>query len=345
MATRVYRPAFSESSERDASGARRRGYDLIVSGVSDESSVYTAVDSVTPTILVPAVRSILNGNERVEAVTISERLGPQCWRVRVSTQASVSDDSGGTFEEALEWRWEPSAITQETDTDLNGKPYLNSAGVPLDGTISLGKPSLFLRVWQRFDYFDVTLAYNVLWRINSLPVLVERRYAFAAGQMQCQMFQPVGNQSPNQTSVKVEMLFEFRPGYKPFQPRALDQSYSGWTGSPEKRGQFVYLTATPPYPPVDEPVMLDGTGAPFATTEVYVAKDSGGNTAGVGVANPTSLTYGPAVLQPDGSYTLTPPTGDQYIEIDVDNPDNATRLIYAGYNTFDFTGFLPGIVE
>lgn len=350
MPTRVYKPAFRDALQKAASGVRSRDYELIVKGPTTEATAFTAIDDITPTMFVPTPGSVVSGNYRVEAVDLAERLGNDTWRFRVVEVAQTGTGDGDIIELPLEWRWEPSAVTVDTDTDRNLKPYVNSAGSKLDGTIPRGKASLFLRVWKRYDFFDVSLAYNILWRVNDAPVTINGRDSFFAGQMQCQMFQPVGNQSAGQESVRVEMLFEFKPGYKPFQPRALDQGYEGWYdqgSSTYRKGPFVNLTATTPYPLVQQPVLLDGTGAPFSTDPVYVAKDASGSTANVGVANPTDLTFGPAVANGDGTYTTVTPTGDQYIEIDPDSPTapDAKVLIFDGYATANFSGFIPGLID
>ena len=250
MPTRVYRPAFRDALQKSVSGERSRDYELIVKGPTTEANAFSAVDDVSPsTLFVPTVGTIVTGNYRVASVSLAERLGSDAWKFQIVETATTTDGDGDLIEQPLEWRWEPSAVTVETDTDRNNKPYVNSAGSKLDGTLPRGKAALFLRVWKRYDFFDLTLAYNILWRVNSTAVTIDGQWSFFAGQMQCQLFQPVGNQSYGQTSVRVEMLFEFRPGYKPFQPRALDQGYEGWYdqgSSTYRKGPFVNLTASTP---------------------------------------------------------------------------------------------------
>lgn len=210
--------------------------------------------------------------------------------------------------------------SRNRDSDVKGRPFINAVGDPIKGEYSELEPVVVLQVFRREPFFDAALAVSIGNRVNESAMTVNG-YSIEKEQMCCIGYNPtedqrVGSSSPVQTMIE----FRIRDGYKPWQASFRNHGMMGYDLN-ELYGPLAPEKSTEQ---VTEPVLLGPTGKPLYGKYRVLP---GANEA---FDAPLSVT---AFMEPD------------YPEI---RPSDTSPPFYKLYfqtkYTFNFTGFIPGIM-
>jgi|GEM_PF-3402054 len=302
-----------------------------VIGPTDEYAALSAIDSTTG-LAVPQ-RSIFGGDVLPENTYLrvftrnvvwadyAAQLG-DVWTVRITYRAPTFD----IVAESVEWLWDQQVINRAVSSDLDGNPFLNTAGDPLIGTHNREIMSPVLRFFFN-GTFDITLAYQIVSRVNSDDLTLFSGTPGAktvpADSMRCLYYKPMGPQRSTDQTVRMEVAFDFMDGYKPWQLHASNAGFNGWytEAAVTKKGRFYHGIKGPDA--VEDAILLGISGIPLNPTSYSV-----GSTFKTPVVTPASqLPTGPAGERPSWAETRAVTGGFEMIFND--------RLKY------DFRGVLP----
>lgn len=296
-----------------------------VMGPSTEFDALKAVDDTTG-LAIPQ-RSLFGGDplDDNSAYTVYER---NCvwenysaeygdvWIIRITYRSPQFD----VTTESLEWEWDQQLITQQASSDINGNPLINLAGDPLIG--GYGRETLMhiLRVWFTRTYTPSTTS-SIVNMCNASALTLFPGTAEAttidAEQMKCLYYKPLDRLKKNGQQVRIETAFAFLPGYRPWQLKTPNTGFNSWyfgTGNVSAKGRLHFNYNRQPS---EDPVLLDFAGRPLSGTSTYRVTEA----LEVAIANP-----------------------EAYPWIEARNVDGGIELIFDQYNTYEFTGFITGVM-
>lgn len=329
-ATRVYRILQNDPLRINPDNIWEVGNLYVVTGPASKLDVPSAVDAVTGLQLPykgtphPENPFLICSDVSIDWQGSNDTQGDiwQCqvqWRSAGALQATP---------EPLEWKWEQGIQSEQFDHDVDRKPYVNSSGFPLQGTFPDDVVVPILKVWQTQPLYDPAFAFSIANRVNKVAMTLFGTFALDKEQLRCLYCVPVTNQRHAVQSIRVEYAFEIKDGYRPFQPRAVDQSLFGYyhDGGAEGVGRFFFAGdgTSPPIDPCPEPVLLDGQGVPIDADNFKVGYTT----------ETTPALYSPVVN----------PNVPDWFDIDPDSPDDATLLIFTRKKPYDFRGMLPPVM-
>ena len=291
-------------------------HEYYVLGPTSELDVYGAVDDDTGFKLPekgdphPENTGLIVASVSIDESDLTAELGP-VWDARITWRSP-------TFTDALpepEWQWGDGSVSIDADSDENRNPFVNSAGDPITGTFQDEIPTGTLTVWLPQPFFDPALMFAVKNRVNSAAMTLFGTWSIGEQQMRCVGMRPTGRQKRSTLSVTTEFNFEFRDGYRPFQPKSIDRGFNGfYSGGGTKLDRFYSLYAKDPY---EDAVLLDGTGKPINTTF----------RVGAGYAAP-----------------IANPSVPNWFTIEPGGPTTSRQLVYARKKTYDFRNFIAGVM-
>jgi hypothetical protein len=147
--------------------------------------------------------------------------------------------------------------------------------------------------------------------------------------MRCIYYKPTHWTQASAPSVINEYAFEFKPGYRPFQIRKVDEGFNGWGtfSGGTTRARFFAGVDEEPWP---DPVLLDGAGKPI-DANFSVGQISGGKTTLI------------SPIQNPGA-TGAPPHYPPWAELDPNSPAGSKILIFTRKRTNSFNGLIPGVM-
>jgi hypothetical protein len=281
------------------------------------------VDDTTG-LAVPQIGDML-GTLRCEERAIDDSEVPGLYRIsatyRTPELEGLDDEDPEEEPQKVRWRWKSGTISRQISHDTANLPIVNSAGTPYAEAFDDEERTKIITVWRKEPFYDVSFANFMEGCVNSIPMNV-LGVPWGIGNVMCRHVEPTDDQDIDATVVEVEYEFELRSGYRPWDLRVMDQGYDGWVSrsGEAKTGKFYYAEGTEP---IDDPVLLDGTGKPI-NTSVVVKSD-------------------PVAKDADSTAIANPLVPGQF-EIDPDSPAFAKVLIFRTKRRTNFAGLLPPVL-
>lgn len=210
--------------------------------------------------------------------------GSQQYIVDVTSRVAQYEPGGEvTVLPRLRWRWGARLERVRTAVDCDGNVLVNAAGDPFAEGGEGIEVVKTLSVWQPVEAFSVTTQSNVLGMVNEESMLVDG-YEIDKRQMLCLAYAPVEDQIEGLSErCTVEMQFEFRAGFWPFDHRAPNIGFNAWydDDGTKKKGPLHNVNRADVA--IDEPVFLSVTGRPINYGTYKISDNS---TLHDGVDNP-----------------------------------------------------------
>lgn len=320
MATSVNRMWEGEKAQVVVDGKWVVTSRFLVVGPSSSSDAMSAIDDTT-SLAVPHVGDASPDNPALICMDVDVRWvdqspGGNVWEITASYESPQFD---WTSAPPTQWEWDESVRSSEAGADRNGKPFLNSVGDPLVGSFPDESFDAVLHVWTTAAVFNVTLAQQVRGAVNSTPLLLFGAGTVGEQQMRLTSYKPEHRftQGVSVPYFRIYHRFEFREGYRPFQPRAVDAGFNAWSSG----------ARLPIYPvggksPTQVPVLLNGAGIPVQSSFcVRKSDDSAEQTISAPPSVPANFTIDPGSLSSDGRV-----------------------LVWSLVKTYNFVGFIPGVM-
>lgn len=241
-----------------------------VSGVADENAAFTALLAAYTS---PAVNYGDPHPQDDDTTVVShhiERITPGSsgyFTITVNYN-SESGDSANILLTPPEIRYDPYTYEVAADRDLDGVPYLNTAGFPFDIPLPLEKQGVILTVKKWKASYSIAEHLQFAGKVNDGSFTWPGAgTSVAAGQAKCLgIFQ--GERSTSSSAVMVEYRFDLRE--EGHQHNVVDQGPLGWAvhDGVKKTGVFVGGNKAGVSP--TGPIRLDGTGRPLLSNDFYV---------------------------------------------------------------------------
>jgi len=196
-----------------------------------------------------------------------ESIGPFDFEVTVNyTTRSTTGGQEGEMQDPTEspleapWivEWDFVMSNEPIDTDIDGKPIINSAGESFDPPITKDFHDLLLRIQRNEATFNPIIANDYKGAINS-----DWFWGFAPGLVKCVQF--TARTAIRGTFWYWQVRYAFQMRKDGWQRRIIDEGYRTKTGelTSEGRAKYKNITddGTPEGDPVSQPVQLNGEGA------------------------------------------------------------------------------------
>lgn len=292
---------------------------------------------VTTNALLPQLNTPSSTDPRyyVQRVSAPRFDGPRAAEVAISYR--LGKGSGEQEEEdplsvPLRYRVRNGVSGEPTDSDVNGKPLVNSAGDPFSGTVNTNISALYIDVVRNEGAYDLNRAYQFTNTING-DGFVLAGYAIRPGEAYCLGIEPEREFKLNDPYVPVVYSFELRPlrtlangnEANQFIHRLLDQGQRAWgygSGGGDyelaqihhKAGDGTDIT------PVSSDVLLSGDGTPL-------------DQSGYVTTNPNFDQEDNKGWEPQVGGNDKAPNAER----DVDANTGATFLLYQKFKTSNFS--------
>lgn len=248
---------------------------FVVTGTTDEGTALAAVDATDSTVKIPQLNDVHPYSSRLLCTgpAVSERKGIDYWVI----QADYAIPDAGQFPsisgddplaQEMTVSWEPVEISEPVDTDLDGRPILNSAGKPFKSNPSRPLTYLRFKVERNEPYFDIMKFKTYANSVNEAAVTISG-VTFAAQHLRCSLIIPSAPYLADSASfVKMAYIFEAVPegllGDYPFQHRIADEGDEGCFLNPDT-SKLEYAKFTNSRKDELTNVRLNGSGIPLST--------------------------------------------------------------------------------
>ena len=167
-----------------------RTRELILTGESDESKLYTVSDATTG-YKVPALGTT---HPTFTGLTLRgrdpDRLTSYQWKIVLRYEGRELQTGGTTTTSEIRYRWEFGQRTESRDYDIYDKPLVDRAGFPIADKFPFTYRTLFLKIWRPENDFDVPTAFQICQRVNSKRMYIFNRWWIDPGQMMLWTYSP-----------------------------------------------------------------------------------------------------------------------------------------------------------
>ncbi|MGC4033695.1 MAG: hypothetical protein QM754_18575 [Tepidisphaeraceae bacterium] len=221
---------------------------------------------------------------------------------------SYGDGAGdGFLSKPPKIRYEPYTYTELVDFDVDGVPYQNSAGTPLDPPMEREMTGVIVTVRRPAASYDFATIYPYFNTLNSASLTLPDGNSIPAGKGR---FLPVAMsfKDSSTTNTWLDFKWDVRSGVDPWKKNVIDQGAEGWgIDAALKTYKGVFTTDAAGAGPAGI-VRLNGAGKPIDTTTFSRVADEYGNRYGLAFppgTNPITSVVSPTV----GSGGLSTYTG------------------------------------
>lgn len=257
----------------DESGRGERELQFYVKGELNDATVLTAVDSDDPEIKIPA-RGAIHPDDDPESPThfcvdrkarwfSIDDSGEDSYIVTCKFRTPAAGGGSGDYDIALKYEWDIGTDPKSTVADVDGNPIVNANGEPYDGDFSDVGKVLILRVYAQELGINPDEMFSIVDRVNSHKMKVFGK-TVGKRQMRCDSYRPPGRMVVGRNLLQEnEYVFEFKPGYRPWDIHAANVGFTSYIipkeGESAIRGPIVSGELDSP---LEAPTMLKPDGTP-----------------------------------------------------------------------------------